>query len=200
MLEFFSVANNPVIEVHDKAFWPLQSLLHLDLSNISSTSFPTSLFKPLTNLTYLDISRNPIETIPFLPISLRELDISGTNIFYFENLLLPHLIIMRMNSMPNLTSMLLNDFENLTMLESLSIEGCARLTEFRVWPPNSRLLPKLERLSVRACAIGSLNGDLRPILQRTAVVDLQHNPWVCDCRMQWVNRLNLTSDLSHEIR
>lgn len=174
--------------------------MHLDLSNVSTTLFTSALFKPLTNLTYLNLSCNPIETIPFLPISLRELDISKTNVFYPDNLLLPQLASLHMNYMPNLTQILLNDFENLTMLDTLSMEGCRRLTQFRVWPPNGRLLPRLERLSVRGCGLESLNGDLRPIIQRTAVVDIRNNPWNCDCRMQWVNRLNFTTDLSREIR
>lgn len=200
MLQFLSVANNPVTEIHEDSFSTLRSLLHLDLSNVSASYFSAGLFKPLTTLTFLNLSSNPIVTIPFLPISLQELDISRTDIFYPENLLLPQLVSLQMNWMPNLTNILLNDFENLTMLEDLSMEGCEKLTEFRVWPPNNRLLPRLQRLSIKSCSIQSLNGELRPIMQRTPVVDLQFNPWHCDCRMQWVNRLQLTNDLNQEIR
>ncbi|KAK0078516.1 hypothetical protein PV325_002399 [Microctonus aethiopoides] len=200
VLEFLSVANNPIIDIHEKAFMNQKNMLHLDLSNVSATFFPAPLFKTLTKLTFLNISFNPIETIPILPIMLKELDISGTNILFLDNILLPQLERLHMNYMKNLTEVLLNEFENMTMLESLSIERCSILSEFRIWPPNSHILPRLRYLSVEGCALETLNDDLRPIMQRTAVVNLQNNPWHCDCRMQWVNRLNLSSDFNREIK
>lgn len=174
-------------------------MIHLDLSNVSQTIFPSTLFQSMTNLSYLSISYNPIETIPPLSLSLMELDISGTHILYTDNLVFPHMARFYMNHMPNVTEVVLNDFENFTMLEILSMEGNPILSEFRIWPPNSRILPRLRHLSVRGCALETLTNDLRPILQRIEIVDLQNNPWHCDCRMQWVNRLNLVSELNREI-
>lgn len=170
------------------------------MSNVSATIIPTSLLKPLTKLSFLNISFNPIETLPFLPALLTELDISGTNILFISEISLPHLSRFHLNHMPNVTEVVLNDFENITMLEVLSFENCKMLTEFRIWPPNSRLLPHLRYLSLKGSALETLDENLRPILQRTAEVDLQNNPWHCDCRMQWVNRLNISNDLSREIR
>ncbi|XP_011302200.1 phospholipase A2 inhibitor isoform X2 [Fopius arisanus] len=200
ILEFLSMAHNPVIDIHEKAFLTQKSLKHLDLANISAESIPGSLFRPLTNLTFLNISFNPIVNIPFLPSSLLELDLSGTFIFFPDNIILPQLVRFHLNSMPKITGVVLNDFENFTMLEVLSLERCPILSEFRVWPPNNRILPHLHHLSVKGCDLETLNDDLRPIMQRIAIVDLQNNPWHCDCRMQWVNRLNLSSELSQEIK
>ncbi|XP_034949054.1 leucine-rich repeat neuronal protein 1-like [Chelonus insularis] len=200
ILEFLSVAHNPVIDIHERAFLHQKNLLHLDMSNISTSFFPSSLFKPMTNLKFLNISFNPIETIPFLPINLMELDISGTHVLYLDSFILPRLTKLHINYMPFITEVLLNDFENLTLMEHLSIENCQKLSDLRVWPPNTRILPRLRFLSVKGCSLETLTDDLRPIMQRTSVVNLQNNPWHCDCRMQWVNRLNLSSELSAEIR
>ncbi|XP_063972001.1 slit homolog 1 protein-like [Diachasmimorpha longicaudata] len=199
VLEFLSMAHNPVIDIHEKAFLTQKNLKHLDLANIGAEVIPNSLFRPLTNLTFLNISFNPITNIPFLPSSLLELDLSGTFILYPDNIILPQLARFHLNFMPNITGIVLNDFENFTMLEVLSMERCPILSEFRVWPPNNRILPRLHHLSVKGCDLETLNDDLRPIMQRIALVDLQNNPWHCDCRMQWVNRLNLSSELSREI-
>lgn len=194
------MAHNPVVDIHEKAFMAQKSLTHLDLAYIGAEFFPGSLLRPLTNLTFLNISFNPISSIPFLPASLLELDLSGTFILYPDNIILPHLVRLHLNFMPNITGIVLNDFENLTMLEVLSMEWSPILSEFRVWPPNNRILPRLHHLSVKGGDLETLNDDLRPIMQRIAMVDLQNNPWHCDCRMQWVNRLNLSSELSQEIK
>ncbi|XP_057324004.1 phospholipase A2 inhibitor-like [Microplitis mediator] len=200
ILEYLSIASNPVVDIHESAFTNQKNLLHLDMSNVSAPFLPTSLFRPLAKLSFLNISFNPIETLPFLPVMLMELDISGTNILFISEISLPHLSRLHLNYMHNVTEVILNDFENMTMLELITLENCPMLTEFRVWPPNSKLLPRLRHLSLKGSALETLNEDLRPILQRTAVVDLQNNPWHCDCRMQWINRFNLSSELSHRIR
>ncbi|KAF7993452.1 hypothetical protein HCN44_010047 [Aphidius gifuensis] len=200
ILEFLSVASNPIVNLHENAFKNQKSMIHLDLTNVSQVFFPSTLFKAMTNLSYLNISHNKIEILPYLPLSLEELDISSTNILYVDNLIFPRMMKFYMNHMPNITEVVLNDFENLTMLEILSMENNPILSEFRVWPPNSRILPRLQHLSVRGCALETLTDDLRPIMQRVSIVDLQNNPWHCDCRMQWVNRLNLSNELSREIK
>ncbi|KAI4502370.1 hypothetical protein M0802_002282 [Mischocyttarus mexicanus] len=201
ILEYLSLANNPIGDgIHENAFWSLTKLKHLDLRNISGSYFSGELFKNLTNLSTLDLSWNPISTIPLLPINLEELDISGTLIFQLGGLYLPRLREFKVNNMPNLTKVALNDLENLTSLEILSLVGCRNLIQFTVWPYRGTLLPRLQRLSIDDCALETLESDLRLILQRTAVVSLRDNPWKCDCRMQWVNINNSSKELNSEIR
>ncbi|XP_012277619.1 leucine-rich repeat-containing protein 4 [Orussus abietinus] len=201
VLDFLSLANNPIVYgIHDDAFLNLGALKHLDLANVSAIEFSSELFKPLRNLATLNISSNPIETIPTLPTGLKYLDLSSTNIVRPSNLYLPKLQVLLMNAMPNLTSLLLNEFENLTSLVSLSMADCTRFAQFRIWPPRGDLLPRLQRLVVRNCSIETLSGDLWPIMQKTTYLDLQYNPWNCDCRMEWIVTLNLSRDLTREIR
>ncbi|XP_015609615.1 phospholipase A2 inhibitor [Cephus cinctus] len=200
-LNNLSMASNPIGNgIHENAFSNLSLLTHLNLENISANYFPDSLFQPLSSLLNLNISYNPIETIPALPTSLESLDISGTNIFYVGNVILPNLLELYMNDMPNVTSVALNDFENFTKLNVLSISRCKNLVQLRVWPPRNDLLPHLSELSVENDSLNTIDVYLQPIMQRTHIVRLGGNPWTCDCNMQWVLSLNNTNNPSSEIR
>lgn len=208
VLEFLSLANNPIGDgIHENAFWTLSLLKHLDLRNVSSSSFSAELFKNLINLSILDLSWNPISKIPLLPMTLEELDISGTQIFQLNGLFLPRLKELKMNNMTNLTRLSLNDLENLTSLEILSLVGCTNLMQLTFRPQDSlylqshgHLLPRLQHLSIENCALETLDSDIRLILQKTAVVNLRDNPWKCDCKMQWLNTNNSLEELNAEIK
>lgn len=181
-------------------FQNLTKLKHLDLKNTSSTFFSSQLFEPLVNLTYLDISWNPIDQIPFLPTNIRVLYVCGTNIIQLSSFVMPNLRVFYADNSPNLTSVLLNDFENMTSLEQLSFSDSKRLSRVYLISDaagmlSSKLLPNLKKLSLQNCALETLGENLRPIVQKTAALDLQNNPWNCNCRMKWINQLPLTSDL-----
>ncbi|XP_071562787.1 uncharacterized protein [Temnothorax nylanderi] len=201
VLEYLSLSHNPIGDgTHESAFWNLRALKHLDLRNISAPYFSSNFFKTLTNLSTLDLSWNPISGIPLLPISLQELDLSGTQVISLENLYLPQLRELRLNHMPNLTSLALNDLENLASLETLSLIGCKRLVELKLWSQIGIVLPRLQRLSIKECGLETLGVDLRPLVQRTPVVELGNNPWNCDCKLEWIGLLNSTKNLSRNIR
>lgn len=201
ILEHLSLSHNPIgVGIHESAFWNLRALKHLDLRFISAPYFSSNFFKTLTNLSTLDLSWNPISTIPLLPISLQELDLSGTQVISFENLYLPQLRELRLNHMLNLTSLPLNDLENLTSLEILSMIGCKQLVQLSFWPQIFGMLPRLQRLSIKDCSLETLGVELRPLIQRTPVVELGNNPWKCDCKLEWISLLNSTKNLSRDIR
>lgn len=201
ILEYLSLSNNPIEDgIHDSAFSNLRALKHLDLRNISAPYFSSDFFKNLTNLSTLDLSWNPISKIPLLPRDLQELDLSGTQVISLESLYLPQLRELRLNRMPNLTSLALNDLENLISLESLSLIGCKRLVQLGLWSQIGIVLPRLQRLSVKDCGLETLSVELRPLMQRTPVVELENNPWNCDCKLEWIGLLNSTRNLSRDIR
>lgn len=131
---------------------------------------------------------------------LQELDLSGTQVITLEHLYLPQLRELRLNYMPNLTSLALNDLENLTSLETLSIIGCRRLIQLSLWPQTGVVLPRLQRLSIKECGLETLGAELRTLLQRTPIVELQNNPWRCDCKMEWIGSWNTTKNLDRDIR
>ncbi|XP_018368967.1 PREDICTED: vasorin-like [Trachymyrmex cornetzi] len=201
VLEYLSLSCNPIGDgIHESAFWSLRALKHLDLSNISAPYFLADFFTTLTNLSTLNLSWNPISAIPLLPINLQELDLSGTQVINFENLYLPQLRELRLNHMPNLTSLALNDLENLTSLETLSLIGSKRLVLLSLWSQIGIVLPRLQRLSIKDCGLKTLNTELRPLIQRTPVVELENNPWECDCNLEWIGLLNSTRNLIRDIR
>lgn len=154
----------------------------------------------MTNLSTLDLSWNPISEIPLLPINLQELDLSGTQIISLENLYLPQLRELKLNHMPNITSLALNDLENLTSLEILSMVGCKRLIKLSLSPQLSVVLPRLQRLSIKDCALETLDIELRALVKRTPVIEPENNPWRCDCKLEWISLLNLNKNLSRDIR
>ncbi|XP_029177214.1 vasorin-like isoform X2 [Nylanderia fulva] len=201
ILEYLSLSHNPIEDgIHESAFWTLRALKHLELKNISAPYFSSDFFKTLTNLSTLDLSWNPIGAIPLLPISLQELDLSGTQVITLENVYLPQLLELRLNYMPNLTSLVLNELEKLPSLQILSLIGCKRLTQLSLRPQFVVVLPRLQRLSIKECGFESLNIELRALVQQTPVIELENNPWRCDCKLEWIVLLNLTRNISQDIR
>jgi platelet glycoprotein-5 len=200
-LEFLSLASNPIEENIDAyVFQNLSQLKHLDLRNVSSPYFSPALFEPLSSLEHLDLSLNPIEDVPPLPSGIKVLYICGTNILHLGSFVMPQLLVLSLDNSANLTSVLLNNFENLTQLEILSMRDSPRLSQVRLRPMSFKLLPRLKRLSLQNCALETISSELLPIIQKTAVLDLQNNPWRCDCRMKWINAMNLTTDLVTSFR
>ncbi|XP_020290392.1 leucine-rich repeat neuronal protein 1-like [Pseudomyrmex gracilis] len=202
ILEYLSLASNPIGDgIHEGAFLNLQALKHLDLRNISAPYFSPKLFKTLTNLSFLDLSWNPINAIPLLPVNLRELDLSGTQVTSLKNLYLPQLQELWLNDMSNLTSFDLSDLENLTNLETLSMIGCRRLIQLSPGLQIGHVLPRLQRLSIKNCNIETLDQKLQELLNRVSVIELENNPWKCDCKLNWIDSsVNLTKNFSKNIR
>lgn len=201
VLEYLTLANNPINNgIHENAFWNLKALRYLNLSNVSSSYFSSEFFKTLTNLSTLDLSENPIGAIPLLPAALVELDLSNTHVSRLQGTYLPGLRELKLNNMKNLTELLLNDFENLTSLETLSLDGSKTLTFLKMNPFNDRILPRLQRLSVRNCGLRTLSPSLVSIIKRTPILNLENNPWHCDCKMQWLSTSNATKLISRQIK
>lgn len=194
------MSHNPIGNgIHTGAFWNLTALRHLELRNISAPSFSADFFKTLWNLSSLDLSWNPISTIPLLPMKLQQLDLSGTQVTSLENLYLPQLRELTLDHMPNLTSLALNNLKNLSSLETLSMIGCKRLIKLSLWG-SGVVLPRLQRLSIKESGLATLGVELSALLQRVPVVEVENNPWKCDCEMEWIQSLNSTRNLSRDIR
>lgn len=195
------MASNPIGDnIDEDVFLNMTNLKHLNLKNISSTFFPPRLFQSLTNLEWLDLSDNPIEEVPPLPSSIRVLYIGGTKISQINSLVMPHLRVLNLDHSVNLTSILMNKLENPTELEELSIRNSPNLAEIREIRTSMMLLPNLKRLYLQNCGLRSLPPILRPIFEKTAVIEIQNNPWNCDCNMKWINSLNMTNDLIQSFR
>lgn len=82
----------------------------------------------------------------------------------------------------------------------LSMIGCKQLVQLSLWSQIGIVLPRLQRLSVKDSSLETLGVELRPLVQRTPVVELGNNPWKCDCKLEWIGLLNSTRNLSRDIR
>ncbi|XP_012135161.2 trophoblast glycoprotein [Megachile rotundata] len=201
VLEYLTLANNPIYDgIHENAFWNLTSLQYLNLSNVSISHFTSDMFKTLNNLSVLDLSQNPMSTVPLLPVSLKVLDLSSTYVSSLRGVYLPQLRELRLNNMQELRELSLNDLENLTSLEVLSLDGSKKLIHLKLFPYNAYLLPRLQRLSVNDSSLTTLDYSLISIIKKTPTLSLANNPWNCDCRMLWINVSNVTRSLSREIK
>ncbi|XP_015515333.1 leucine-rich repeat neuronal protein 1 [Neodiprion lecontei] len=200
-LHVLKLNENPLNNNIDKdAFKNLVSLVDLDLTNVSCSYFPAGLFTPLVSLRHLSLSSNPIKQLPELPTAIQVLDISRTNIISLGQIAVSHLRILRMNDMPRFECLNLTDLANLRNLTVLSADNCPNLTSLAVQPPSEDLLPQLHRLSVRNCSIVRAGRELLPVIQRVSDLDLQLNPWQCDCGTQWIISVNSTRNYSNEMR
>lgn len=199
-MERLYLSNNPVGDnIDENVFENLTTLTHLNLKNISVSFFDPKLFENLIKLVFLDISSNPINTIPVLPINLIQLDLSGTNVYQFGSLDLPNLKELTIEDMRNLSTVILNDFEKLRNLQVLSIKNSKKLKQLTVWQPKPHLLPELRHLDIQDCSLETLGSELRSTIDEVSVFNFQNNPWHCDCRMKWIVLINTTHNLRNKI-
>lgn len=201
-LEWLSLASNPIYEnIDEYVFQNITKLKHLNLRNTSSPYFAPKLFEALTSLEYLDLSDNPIEEVPPLPHNIKVLYIGGTNIVQLNYLVMPQLHLLNLDNSVNLTSIRINDFENLTLLEELSIRDSPNFVEIRYLHMDPAfMLPKLRRLYLQNSGLQNLNSGLSPLLLKTPILELHHNPWNCDCNMKWITSVNMSTDLMHSFK
>ncbi|XP_076277375.1 uncharacterized protein LOC143207594 [Lasioglossum baleicum] len=201
VLTYLSLANNPMSDgIHENAFWNLKELQYLNLSNVSLSYASAEMFKTLDKLKMLDLSRNPIKTIPMLPIAIEELDLSNTMITQLKNIKLSSLRALKLNDMQSLQELSFDDLSNLTKLETLSLTGSKKLMHLNTHVYIERPLPQLTQLSVNNCSLKTLNHNFLWITQRMRVLNLEGNPWSCDCRMNWIRMEATTKALSRDIK
>ncbi|XP_076640725.1 uncharacterized protein LOC143352283 [Halictus rubicundus] len=202
ILTYLSLANNPISDgIHENAFWTLKELQYLNLSNVSMSYVSEEMFKPLLKLTMLDLSRNPITAISAaLPIAIEELDLSNTMITKLGNFRSPGLRTLILNDMQNLTELSFDELSNLIKLETLSLTGSKRLMYLNTAVYIEKPLPRLIQLLVNNCSLRTLNENFQWIMKGKPVLNLEGNPWSCDCKMDWIKRQSTTTALSRDIK
>ncbi|XP_051171264.1 chaoptin-like isoform X3 [Leptopilina boulardi] len=200
VLEKLYLSHNPIGDNMDEfVFENLTTLKHLELKNISVSFFYTKMFENLLKLVFLDLSLNPIEVIPVLPMTLEILDLSQTNIYRFDSFKLPRLQVLRLNNMQNLSSVNLNDFEKCTKLNSLSLRSSKKLKQLTTLAPMDHLLPELRYLDIQDCALEKLGKELQSMIEEVKIFKFQNNPWYCDCKMEWILMVNTSHNLRNQI-
>ncbi|XP_050348421.1 protein slit-like isoform X2 [Nymphalis io] len=141
------------------------------------------------SLEYLDYSNNPIKKIRLGDIPLLE------SLVYLKELKLNNLDI---EEVPK------NVFSTL-MLTNLELKYNKNLKEFSNLSFGRQLLSDtydfyLEKLTLKGSNLSTLDEALSVLFVKVKRLDLQQNPWVCDCHLAWLRKLPIAPDLIEDLR
>ncbi|XP_064642936.1 leucine-rich repeat-containing protein 4B-like isoform X2 [Lineus longissimus] len=159
--------------INETAFTNMTNLVELNLSGNLLHSLDERVFSNLSSLQVLDLSHNLIDRLPEkvfkLLISLKVLNIRSNRIQYFAS--------KTFHNLRNLNYLDIS-FNQLHFLESKSLQKCS----------------KLQYLLLGSNSLRSLHEDTLFNLTKLRDIELDNNPWVCSCSLQWLaTELNSTS-------
>ncbi|XP_043278970.1 uncharacterized protein [Venturia canescens] len=182
------LSNNRLTKLPGRLFAGLLKLQRLELADNAIDSLPRGLFGELAKLDYLDLAGNPIVNLTsgvFNGLSnLGRLDLGRTKIATLNrDLWRPIVGTLRVLNLENTRIETLgNDaLWGLFHLETLVI----RETPLRgIGARTLDETPHLNNLDLRNNDLAFLPGNLAHLTQLTQL-QLQGNPWACDCRMFW---------------
>ncbi|CAK9825936.1 Platelet glycoprotein V [Anthophora retusa] len=205
------LSGNLLVSLPDHSFRPNKHLQQLDLSGNRLTKLPPRLFSGLSQLKILQLSDNEIDTIPrglFAELSsLQDLDLSTNPITRLSSITFQSLSNLRWLSLKNLPvtglpqdvwrpvkklrTLLLSG----TKVEILRNEDLKGLDELETLEMNNSPLREISRCTLdrtpalRKIDLHDSNLTFLPAnvaqLSYLNELQLQGNPWACDCRMFW---------------
>lgn len=162
----------------------------LGIYNLNYTFFDGAL-----NLKHLSLAYNPLREIPAVPYSLDFLDLSGIDITTLSAKYLNYhsLKVLKLNKLQKLENIEHYAFYNLQALEELELNDCKNLREFNdlafgIIENESEW--SLQKISLARSGLRSLNSTYLHLFNKSVHVDLQSNPWVCNCDILWFQELN----------
>lgn len=205
------LSNNLLVSLPDHSFRPNRLLQRLELSSNRLTKLPSRLFSGLSQLRTLDLADNEIDTIPrglFADLTLLEyLDLSGNPITRLTNVAFQGLANLRWLSLKNLpiTTLPRDLWRPVARLHTLQLSGSDLeilgnddlngLMELKTLEINTSPLreiarhtldhtPSLRKIDLRDSSLAFLPANVAH-LSFLDELQLQGNPWACDCRMFW---------------
>ncbi|XP_017766403.1 PREDICTED: leucine-rich repeat and immunoglobulin-like domain-containing nogo receptor-interacting protein 2 isoform X1 [Eufriesea mexicana] len=210
-LTHLDLSGNLLVSLPDHSFRPNNHLQELGLSSNRLTKLPSRLFSGLNHLKILELSDNEIDTIPrglFADlVSLQRLDLSRNPITRLTSTTFQHLSNLRWLSVKNLPIKVLpkDVWQPVKKLHTLLLSG-TKLEVLR--NDDLKGLDKLETLEMNNSPLREISRntlDRTPALRKIDLHDsnltflpanvaqlsflnelqLQGNPWACDCRMFW---------------
>ncbi|XP_047990532.1 protein slit-like [Leguminivora glycinivorella] len=169
----------------------------ISMSGINLNIVPDNFFLEVYDLRRLTISNNNLTDIFEIPFTLEYLDLSDNPIeeISSEDFDLPALKVLKLNNL-GITEVPDYVFTDLHGLKKLELERNKNLTEFSMLSFGREVLEDaddftLEELSLSGSRIRRLGERLAEPFGQLVKLDLQGNPWVCDCNIVWLKRLQI---------
>ncbi|KAG0715535.1 Leucine-rich repeat neuronal protein 1 [Chionoecetes opilio] len=193
---FFS--NNPVRDISfgmATAINELSALEELDLSQTGIERLPDHFLSDLRHLKILTLAGNKFSSVPSTELnfahSLQELNLNANPITRIDVGDFPEglasLRVLGLSALPRLRSVGQQAFSNIAGLQVLRLSdnpSFAVIDEkaFMVLPDTDLAL---EEIHLQNNHLSTLSEKMLPWLD-LRLVDLQNNPWDCDCRAKWI--------------
>lgn len=184
----------------------VKNITRLNLDRLNLKKIGNTFFDDSNNLIDLSMADNNFDDIPFIPMSVTRFDFSGNNvsILTVRHLNYNNLEILRLNRMKSLQAIDKYALYNMPNLLELYIENCPRLRElnglaFGVIRPIPDDI-KLKKFSLLRSGLQSVNQTYLHLFKRLDYIDLQNNPFVCDCDILWMQLLNGSFHKSENMR
>lgn len=179
----------------------------LSISGINLNTVPDNFFVDAYDISTLIISNNNITSVFEIPFTLKHLDLSDNPIKEISAEDFTDLIALQELNLDNLLIKEVPDyiFEHLPSLRKLTLERNNNLANFSKLAFGREVLDdpaefKLESLSLKGSRLTRLDEDLAVPLGELTELDLQGNPWRCDCDFVWVKTLQLSDQYTQHLR
>ncbi|XP_037087140.1 platelet glycoprotein V-like [Pollicipes pollicipes] len=194
-----SLHYNPLVTLDAGLFIFLPHLQVLDLDSTDLSALPAGLLAVNQRLVTLLLPHNHLTAVPAETLSeatsLRTLDMSGNKLESVPSAglaVVPSLRRLILSSMSSLRRLEANAFSGLDELEELlcQFNGLTEVDESAFKDTLSgEYLARLVRVDLKENSLTRISRDLLP-WERMDYVDLERNPWTCDCEMDWVAKGN----------
>ncbi|KAJ8723540.1 hypothetical protein PYW08_003452 [Mythimna loreyi] len=180
---------------------------NVSISGINLTAVPDNFFVDAYDLRKLVISNNSISEMFEIPYTLQYLDLSDnpiTDIFSEDLTDLIALKVLKLNNL-KIKTVLESTFQYLPALKTLELERNRNLTSFSKLAFGREVLNDpdnfgLERLSLKGSRLSKLDKALLTPFGVLIELDLQGNPWQCDCEIVWVKQLQISEEYYDHLR
>lgn len=184
-----------------------KSIQTISMYSVNLNKVPDNFFIEAYDIRKLVIANNNLSDVFEFPFTLEYLDLSDN--------LIKTISMEDFNNMPALRVLKLNNiqieevpsyaFEPLHGLKELELEGNKYLTNFNKLAFGEEVLNDpdyfaLEQLSLKNSRLTTLDEDLLEPFGQLIKLDLQGNPWICDCRIAWVKRLQIDPKYYEHLR
>lgn len=153
-------------------------------------------------LKVIKLKCNNFEQLPYIPRSVKYLDLSENPLRKLEAKAIPHLDDLEeiyLNDMPRLSSIQEYAFFGLPKLRVLSLEGSWKLTffsgeAFGDYDALNGSVTSLEVLNLRGTSLKYIDETLVTALDKINQFDLNGTPLICNCDLRWIKEIGLETN------